>query len=127
VYPCAGTIFQDSRTPLRLWFYAIYLFVATRHGVSGKELERSLGVTYKTAWRMEHFGWAETAKTERERAIFFQMAAAWLEVAQRWEASARNASAKRCDDVRFSLGAHTVGSPSAPVDQGGQPCAKGNI
>jgi hypothetical protein len=37
----------------------------------------------------EHFGWAETARTERERAIFFQMAAAWLEVAQRWEASAR--------------------------------------
>ena len=52
VYPCAGTIFQDSRTPLRVWFYAIYLFVTTRHGVSGKELERTLGVTYKTAWRM---------------------------------------------------------------------------
>jgi transposase len=52
VYPCAGTIFQDSRTPLRIWFYAIYLFVTTRHGVSGKELERTLGVTYKTAWRM---------------------------------------------------------------------------
>lgn len=52
VYPCAGTIFQDSRTALQLWFYAIYLFVTTRHGVSGKELERQLGVTYKTAWRM---------------------------------------------------------------------------
>jgi transposase len=52
VYPGAGTIFQDSRTPLRVWFYAIYLFVTTRHGVSGKELERTLGVTYKTAWRM---------------------------------------------------------------------------
>ena len=35
----------------------------------------------------EHFGWAETAKTERERAIFLQMAAAWLEVAQHWEAA----------------------------------------
>jgi integration host factor subunit beta len=34
----------------------------------------------------EHFDWAETAKTERERAIFLQMAAAWLEVAQQWEA-----------------------------------------
>lgn len=52
LYPCAGTIFQDSRTPLQLWFYAIYLFVTTHHGVSGKELQRSLGVTYKTAWRM---------------------------------------------------------------------------
>ena len=52
VYPCAGTIFQDSRTSLQSWFYGIYLFVVTRHGVSGKELERALGVTYKTAWRM---------------------------------------------------------------------------
>jgi transposase len=52
VYPCVRTIFEDSRTPLQVWFYAIYLFVATRHGVSGKELERTLGVTYKTAWRM---------------------------------------------------------------------------
>lgn len=52
VYPCAGTIFQDSRTSLQVWFYAIYLFVVTRHGVSGKELQRSLGVTYKTAWRI---------------------------------------------------------------------------
>jgi transposase-like protein len=52
LYPCAGTIFQDSRTPLTVWFYAIYLFVATRHGVSGKELQRQLGVTYKTAYRI---------------------------------------------------------------------------
>jgi transposase-like protein len=52
LYPCAGTIFQDSRTSLQTWFYAIYLFVTTRHGVSGKEMERALGVTYKTAWRM---------------------------------------------------------------------------
>jgi transposase-like protein len=52
VYPTAGTVFQDTRTPLQVWFYAIYLFVTTRHGVSGKELQRALGVTYKTAWRM---------------------------------------------------------------------------
>lgn len=52
LYPCAGTIFQDSHTPLRVWFYAIYLFVTTRHGVSGKELQRQLGVTYKTAYRI---------------------------------------------------------------------------
>jgi len=51
-YPCAGTIFQDTRTPLQMWFYAIYLFVTTRHGVSGKEVQRELGVTYKTAYRI---------------------------------------------------------------------------
>ena len=47
VYSCAGTIFQDSKTPLQTRFYAICLFIATRHGVSGKELQRTLGVTYK--------------------------------------------------------------------------------
>lgn len=52
VHPMAGTIFERSRTPLQLWFYAIFLFTTTRHGVSGKELQRQLGVTYKTAWRM---------------------------------------------------------------------------
>jgi len=52
LYPTAGTVLQDTRTPLQLWFYAIYLFCTTRHGVSGKELQRQLGVTYKTAWRM---------------------------------------------------------------------------
>jgi transposase len=52
IYPCAGTIFQDSRTSLQLWFYAIFLFVTTRHGVSGMELHRSLGVTKKTGWRV---------------------------------------------------------------------------
>ncbi|KAA8603134.1 transposase, partial [Salipiger aestuarii] len=54
VYPTAGTIFQNTRTPLQSWFYAIYLFVTTRHGVSAKELQRQLGVTYKTAWRIGH-------------------------------------------------------------------------
>lgn len=52
LHPTVGTPFQQTRTPLQLWFYAIHLFTTTRHGVSGKELERQLGVTYKTAWRM---------------------------------------------------------------------------
>lgn len=53
-YPCAGTIFQDSRTSLLSWFYAMYLFTTSRHGVPAKELERQLGVTYKCAWRIGH-------------------------------------------------------------------------
>ena len=48
----AGTIFEGSSTSLHLWFYAIYLMASTRCGVSAKQLERELGVTYKTAWRM---------------------------------------------------------------------------
>jgi transposase-like protein len=54
VYPCAGTPFEKSSTPLTLWFHAMYLMTATRNGVSAKELERQLGVTYKTAWRIGH-------------------------------------------------------------------------
>jgi len=53
-HPLVGTIFANSATSLRLWFYAIYLMSSTRCGISAKQLERELGVTYKTAWRMFH-------------------------------------------------------------------------
>lgn len=52
VHPMAGTIFEKSTTSLQLWFYAIYLMASTRCGISAKQLERELGVTYKTAHRM---------------------------------------------------------------------------
>lgn len=54
IHPTANTIFHKSTTPLTLWFYAIYLMASTRAGISAKQLERELGVTYKTAWRMFH-------------------------------------------------------------------------
>lgn len=52
LHPTVGTPFAKTRTPLQLWFYAIFLFTTTRNGVAAKRLERELGVTYKTAWRM---------------------------------------------------------------------------
>ncbi len=52
VHPQKGTIFENSATSLRHWFYAVYLMTSTRCGVSAKHIERELGVTYKTAWRM---------------------------------------------------------------------------
>jgi transposase-like protein len=54
VYPTAGTPFDRTRTPLRDWFYVMFQFVTTRNGVAAKRVERDLGVTYKTAWRMCH-------------------------------------------------------------------------
>lgn len=54
VYPTAGTPFDRTRTSLRDWFYVMFLFCASRNGVAAKEIERQLGVTYKTAWRMCH-------------------------------------------------------------------------
>lgn len=50
--PLANTIFHKSETSLKKWFYAIFLFGVGKNGVSAKEIERHLGVTYKTAWRM---------------------------------------------------------------------------
>jgi transposase-like protein len=52
IYPLAGTIFENSTTPLNQWFFAMYIMAQTRSGTSAKQLERILGVTYKTAWRM---------------------------------------------------------------------------
>lgn len=52
VSPLKGTIFEKSTTSLVLWFFAIYLISQAKNGISAKELQRHLGVTYKTAWRM---------------------------------------------------------------------------
>jgi transposase-like protein len=52
MHPTAGTIFHKSSTSLHLWFYAMHLMTSTRCEISAKQLERELGVTYKTAWRM---------------------------------------------------------------------------
>lgn len=54
VYPTAGTPFERTRTSLRDWFTVMFLFCASRNGVAAKEVERQIGVTYKTAWRMCH-------------------------------------------------------------------------
>jgi transposase-like protein len=54
ISPMAGTPFERSSTPLVKWFYAMYLFTTSRHGVPAKELQRQLGVTYKTAGRIGH-------------------------------------------------------------------------
>jgi transposase-like protein len=52
VSPMAGTIFEKTSTPLRIWFYAMYLMGSTRCGISAKQIQRETGVTYKTAWRI---------------------------------------------------------------------------
>jgi transposase len=51
-YPMRGSIFEGSSTSLRLWFYGIYLMASTRCGISAKQLEREIGVSYPTALRM---------------------------------------------------------------------------
>jgi len=47
-----GTIFEESRLPLKLWFAASWLITTNRKGISSCQLAREIGVTQKTAWFM---------------------------------------------------------------------------
>lgn len=52
LHPMKGTIFANSPISLQLWFYVMYVMASTRCGISAKQIEREIGVTYKTAHRM---------------------------------------------------------------------------
>lgn len=60
----AGTLFQSSKLPLRLWMQVFYLFTSSKTNLAALELKRHLGVNYKAAWRMKHK--IIQAMTERE-------------------------------------------------------------
>lgn len=50
----SGTIYHNSRTPLRKWFAAIYLFVGHKKGISSVQLAKDIKVTQKCAWLILH-------------------------------------------------------------------------
>lgn len=57
-----GTIFEDSKVPLKKWFAAIYIITSHKKGISSIQLAKDIEVTQKTAWYMNHrirhsFGW----------------------------------------------------------------------
>lgn len=64
-YPTAGTIFHGSRTPLTDWFHAIYIMSSNKAGTSARQIQREVGVTYKTAWRMMHLIRIMMGKTDK--------------------------------------------------------------
>jgi transposase-like protein len=49
-----GTIFKDTKLEIRKWFYAINIFLNDKKGVSACNLQRELGGSYRTSWRMLH-------------------------------------------------------------------------
>ncbi len=52
IAPMNGTIFEKTSTPLTLWFHAIFIFSNAKSGISAKEMQRQLNVTYKCAYRI---------------------------------------------------------------------------
>jgi transposase-like protein len=58
-----GTIFEDTKLPLRKWFIAIWLITSHKKGIASTQLARDVGVTQKTAWFMTH-RLREAAKTK---------------------------------------------------------------
>lgn len=49
-----GTVFENTKIPLRVWFAAIYLATSHKKGISSVQLAKDVGVTQKTAWFVLH-------------------------------------------------------------------------
>jgi transposase-like protein len=63
----AGTVFHGTRKPLRLWFKAMFLMVASKSGVSAVTLMRLLGLRYETAWVWLHKLRKAMVRPDREK------------------------------------------------------------
>lgn len=50
----AGTVFENTKLPLTLWFWGMHLMCQAKTGLSALALKRHLGVSYSTAWLMHH-------------------------------------------------------------------------
>jgi transposase-like protein len=49
-----GTVMESSHIPLHKWLYGFHMMCSSKKGVSAHQLHRNLGLTYKSAWFMEH-------------------------------------------------------------------------
>ena len=61
----AGTIFNDSHLPLTKWFLATLLLCEAKKGMSACQVQRTLGISYKTAWYLCHRIRAAMVETQR--------------------------------------------------------------
>jgi len=54
IFPRKGTIFERSRTDLVKWFHAVFEISKSKNGMAARELQRKIGVSLETAWRILH-------------------------------------------------------------------------
>src|SRR5277367_4612351 len=62
----AGTIFNDSHLPLTKWFMATLLLCEAKKGMSACQIQRTLGISYKTAWYLCHRIRAAMVEVEKQ-------------------------------------------------------------
>ena len=66
--PTAGTVFQDTRKPLVMWFRAMWYVMSQKHGASALGLQRVLGIgSYETAWTWLHKLRRAMVRPDRDR------------------------------------------------------------
>lgn len=75
-HPCGGisspmmnTVFERTKVPLQLWFYAMLCFTNSAEGMSSRYLARQIGVSEPTAFHMGHRIRAQMAAVDRHRQI----------------------------------------------------------
>lgn len=76
----SGTLFEATKLPLRTWFLGLYLLVSTKTNMAALELQRHLGVSYRTAWRLKHKVMQAMVEREQSRQLqgFVQIDDAYL-------------------------------------------------
>ena len=62
-----GTIFDKTRTPFTTWFETAWHMTTAKNGLSAKTLQRTLGTSYRTAWKMLHQYRIAMVRSEREQ------------------------------------------------------------
>ena len=68
ISPTAGTLFQDIRKPLTLWFRAIWWVTSQKNGSSALGIQRILGLgSYQTAWTWLHKLRRAMVRPDRDR------------------------------------------------------------
>ncbi len=114
IAPTVGTIFEKSPTPMTLWFHALWVFSNAKSGISAKELERQIGVTYKTAWRMLRLIREQLSQSEKKLRGDVEMDETYF--------GGRKSAGKNNKDLSAAMRAKTV--IAGAVQRGGEVRAK---
>ena len=88
----SGTIFENTKLPLQIWFGAMYLVTTHKKGISSLQLATDLGITQKTAWFLNH----RIREMLKDKAPYMLDGKEWVEIVN---LSKRTQEQKIIDDI----------------------------